>query len=153
NPCIRGQWEHVRHYQGKGNPQSIFVVDNVHSSTPRGTFDSLKCACLACCENPNAGGLAGTLCNPDDPTICGPQPRPAPANAIIFSGVGALKKLVSSNSKGKTSEQPVIFRVYIEDRSEPGGTLPGGAQKPPDIYCFQAWAVNGDPNSDANQTL
>jgi hypothetical protein len=33
----------------------------------------------------------------------------------------------------------VIFRVYIEDRSEPGGAHPGGAVEPADIYCFQAW--------------
>jgi hypothetical protein len=33
----------------------------------------------------------------------------------------------------------VVFRVYIEDRSEPGGGHPKGAVEPADIYCFQAW--------------
>ena len=33
----------------------------------------------------------------------------------------------------------MVFRVYIEDRSEPGGFHPKGAVEPADIYCFQAW--------------
>src|SRR5262249_8742886 len=44
NPCIRGQWEHVRHYQGKGNPRD--VVTAFHTVTPKGQFDALDCACL-----------------------------------------------------------------------------------------------------------
>src|SRR5262249_15468529 len=35
DPCIRGQWEHVRHYQGKANPSSYVEVDNFHSNTPQ----------------------------------------------------------------------------------------------------------------------
>jgi len=152
SPCIRGQWEHVRHYQGKANPQTVIAVDNFHSNTPKGIFDSLKCACLPCCENPDATGLVNGLCNPDDHKICGPEPRPAPANAIIFSGVGYIKTCDTANQKGKAAEQPVIFLVYIEDRSEPGGSHPGGANRPDDIYCFQAWALNGtDINSAQNQ--
>jgi hypothetical protein len=152
NPCIRGQWEHVRHYQGKANPQTVIAVDNFHSNTPKGIFDSLKCACLPCCENPDATGLVNGLCNPDDHKICGPEPRPAPANAIIFTGVGYIKTCATSNQKGKATEQPVIFMVYIEDRSEPGGSFPGGANRPDDIYCFQAWGLNGtNIDSPANQ--
>src|SRR5439155_11719284 len=37
------------------------------------------------------------------------------------------------------SSEWVAFRVYIEDRSEPGGGKAGGANPPADIYCFQAW--------------
>jgi len=141
DPCIRGQWEHVRHYQGKANPKSYVEVDNFHSNTPKGVFDSLQCACLPCCENPDAGGKVGNLCNPDDHKICGPMPRPAPANAIIFSGVGYLRTCATANQKGKGGSEPVIFRVYIEDRSEPGGQFPKGGKKPADIYCFQAWSL------------
>jgi len=146
DPCIRGQWEHVRHYKGKANPKSLFSVDNFHSNTPKGIFDSLQCACLPCCENPDAGGKVGNLCNPDDHKICGPMPRPAPANAIIFSGVGYISSCATANKKGGRSEA-VVFRVYIEDRSEPGGQHPGGGKKPADVYCFQAWsldAINGN---------
>jgi hypothetical protein len=153
--CIRGQWEHVRHYQGKANPQSAVEVDNFHSNTPKGIFDSLKCACLPCCENPNAGGVViGDLCNPDDHKICGPQPSPAPANAIIFSGVGFLRTCSTSAQKNNgNNAQAVIFRVYIEDRSEPGGSHPGGAKAPADVYCFQAWSISGNYTTAANIAL
>jgi hypothetical protein len=145
NPCIRGQWQHVRHYQGTGNPRDVFDM-NFHSVTPKGQFDSLSCACLGCCVDgtfipPTIGPLIHkfSLCNPDDHTVCGPQPRPAPANAIIFSGVGKLTP--TDDIQGGRSERAewVVFRVYIEDRSEPGGFHPKGAIEPADIYCFQAW--------------
>jgi hypothetical protein len=151
NPCIRGQWEHVRHYQGKANPQTTVSVDNFHSNTPKGIFDSLQCACLPCCEATEAGAtlaaIDGSLCNPDDHKICGPEPRPAPANAIIFSGVGYISSCETANQKGKAGRQAVIFRVYIEDRSEPGGNFPGGGKAPADVYCFQAWAISGQIDS------
>src|SRR6185503_5635805 len=94
NPCIRGQWQHTRHYQGQGKPRD--VVDSFHSGTPKGHFDTLKCACLPCCPDedgkhqPN-GNFLGTenhfqLCNKEDHRNCGPQPRPAPANALIWTG-------------------------------------------------------------------
>jgi len=99
NPCIRGQWEHVRHYQGNGNPRDV-VDMNFHSVTPKGVFDSLSCACLGCCDPetgafipPTIGPLVKkfAICNPDDrKNGCGPMPRPAPANAIIFSGIGRI---------------------------------------------------------------
>jgi hypothetical protein len=126
---------------GQGNPRDVIDM-NFHSVTPKGQFDSLSCACLGCCD-PTTGAFitpitVGELCNPDDHKVCGPQPRPAPANAIIFSGVGRLTPETDRGANGKNA-QWVIFRVYIEDRSEPGGFHPKGAIEPSDIYCFQAW--------------
>src|SRR5213078_4787777 len=103
NLCIAGQWQHTRHYAGKGNPRDEFELFNFHSVTPaKGTWDSLSCACLGCCVDgtfvpPTTGPLIHkfALCNPDDHKFCGPQPRPAPANAIIFSGVGRFKPFVT----------------------------------------------------------
>jgi len=149
NQCIAGQWQHTRHFQGQGNPRDEIELFNFHSVTPaKGVWDSLSCACLGCCDpatgvfiSPTFGPLIHkfALCNPDDHKVCGPQPRPAPANAIIFSGVGRFKPGVTdSNGNGKGAEW-VVFRVYIEDRSEPGGFHPKGAVEPADIYCFQAW--------------
>jgi len=144
NICIRGQWQHNRHYAGKGNKRDQFDVD-FHSNTPKGVFDSLLCACLGCCDQSTVPptflpGLLSVngLCNPDDHKICGPQPRPAPANAIIFSGIGTVSPADVTGVNGKLAEY-VVFRVYIEDRSEPGGFHPKGAVEPADIYCFQAW--------------
>jgi len=142
NPCIRGQWQHTRHYEGTANPRDVIDMD-FHSQTPKGQYDSLDCACLGCCD-PETGVfitpiIVNGLCNPDDHKVCGPQPRPAPANAIIFSGIGRVTP--TDDVKGSRAAQAewVIFRVYIEDRSEPGGGHPGGAVEPADIYCFQAW--------------
>jgi hypothetical protein len=140
NPCIRGQWEHNRHYQGKGNPRD--TVTALHTTTPKGQFDSLNCACLPCCSDgelipaTTGPGKKFELCNPDDHKICGPMPRPAPANALIWSGIGVLKRTTDDGNKGG---EWVILRVYIEDRSEPGGGHPGGSVNPADIYSFQAW--------------
>jgi hypothetical protein len=82
NPCIRGQWSHVRHWQGTGNPRDVFDM-NFHSTTPKGIYDSLLCACRAA---PSGMGLhppitIGRLCNPDD-LVCGPGPssRPTPSS-------------------------------------------------------------------------
>ena len=70
-----------------------------HSQTPKGQYDSLSCACLGCCDPASGAFIPPTvgpkihkfaLCNPDDHKVCGPQPRPAPANAIIFSGIGRI---------------------------------------------------------------
>jgi hypothetical protein len=146
NPCIRGQWEHQRHYndnRDKGSPKVVKeTISSFHTVTPKGQFDSLSCACLPCCTdgvtNPVVigPGKKFELCNPDDHKICGPQPRPAPANALIWSGVGVRKR---DGDTGANSGTWVIVRVYIEDRSEPGGGHPGGAVEPTDIYSFQAW--------------
>jgi len=147
NPCIRGQWQHTRHYQGNGNPRDVFDM-NFHSVTPKGQFDSLSCACLGCCDPTTGAFISPTfgplihkfaLCNPDDHKVCGPQPRPSPANAIIFSGVGKLTPTDDIRGGRPENAEWVIFRVYIEDRSEPGGFHPQGAIEPADIYCFQAW--------------
>jgi hypothetical protein len=142
NPCIRGQWQHVRHYVGNGNPRDVFDM-NFHTVTPKGVFDSLMCGCLGCCD-PETGAFispitVGSLCNPDDHKVCGPQPRPSPANAIIFSGVGRLTPEDDTRGPRADRSEWVIFRVYIEDRSEPGGFHPNGAVEPADIYCFQVW--------------
>jgi hypothetical protein len=155
NPCIRGQWEHNRHYPGKGNARDVITA--LHTVTPKGQFDSLSCACLPCCD-PDTGALIPAtigpgkkfeLCNPDDHKICGPMPRPAPANALIWSGIGVLKHADDNGNKGG---EWVILRVYIEDRSEPGGGHPGGSVDPADIYSFQAWRtgvpVSKKPNYD-----
>jgi len=147
NPCIRGEWEHQRHYQGNGNPRDVIDM-NFHSTNPKGVFDSLSCACLGCCDPvtgafipPTQGPLIHkyAICNPDDHKICGPQPRPAPANALIFSGIGRITPTDDISGPRANRSEWVIFRVYIEDRSEPGGAHPGGAVEPADIYCFQAW--------------
>jgi hypothetical protein len=131
---------------GKANPREIFDMD-FHSNTPKGIYDTLNCACLGCCDPatgafipPSQGPLIHKfqLCNPDDHKVCGPQPRPAPANAIIFTGIGKLSPASDTGVDQKRAEY-VVFRVYIEDRSEPGGGHPGGAVEPADIYCFQAW--------------
>jgi len=167
DPCIRGQWQHTRHYKGKGNPRHIIESD-FHSQTPKGSFDTLKCACLACCPDgagtdPVGGGDSGVfhpngkyeLCNPDDHKICGPQPRPAPANALIWSGMGTGKFITDGTTAGAANKlaEWLIIRVYVEDRSEPGGFHPKGSVDPADIYVFQAWrtgilvAKKADPNA------
>jgi hypothetical protein len=149
NPCIRGEWEHQRHYQGNGHPRDVIDM-NFHSQTPKGQFDSLSCACLGCCDPvtgafipPTQGPLIHKfqVCNPDDHKMCGPQPRPAPANALIFSGIGRLTPTDDVNGPRANRSEWVIFRVYIEDRSEPGGGHPNPSfpTEPADIYCFQAW--------------
>jgi hypothetical protein len=142
NPCIRGQWSHTRHYQGTGNPRDVIDM-NFHSTTPKGIYDSLNCACLGCCD-PETGAFitpitVGSLCNPDDHKVCGPEPRPAPANAIIWSGIGKMTPEDDVRGSRAAQAEWVVFRIYIEDRSEPGGHHPGGAIEPADIYCFQAW--------------
>ena len=119
---ICGQWQHVRH--GFNNRKQSF-----HTSY----FDSLRCACLAC------GTLTplpeGEVCNPED-RVCGPEPRRANANAIAVTGVGTMavtpgKKVVD-----------VVFRIYVEDRGEPGGSPFGHPSDPPDVYAIQLWVVN-----------
>ncbi|HXJ72134.1 MAG TPA: hypothetical protein VNM37_04755, partial [Candidatus Dormibacteraeota bacterium] len=145
DPCIRGEWEHNRHYQGTGNPQDT-IDTKFHSfqanvGPVKGVFDTLECACLGCCSDGQFIGsaIANGLCNPTDHKICGPEPRPAPANAIIFSGLGVFQPAACGASGKNQPLRWFVFRVYIEDRSEPGGLHPGGAKQPADVYCFQAW--------------
>jgi hypothetical protein len=129
--CITGQWEHVRHKK----------VGNFHGSS----FDSLMCACLGCV------GPDGTVyppevnevCNPDN-RVCGPEPRRAPANKICFSGVGNWQE-----ETGRRARRIALFRVDIEDRSEPGGNPPGQGNKedPADRYRIRIWVLtNGELN-------
>jgi hypothetical protein len=168
DPCIRGQWQHTRHYQGKGNPRHIIESD-FHSNTPKGIFDTLKCECLGCCLNEDGNSKKGPngnftgwdnlkfdVCNQEDHRVCGPVPRPAPANALIWSGVGTGKfitETVTTAAANKSTEW-MIIRVYVEDRSEPGGFHPKGSIDPSDVYVFQAWRTGilvvkkADPNAD-----
>jgi hypothetical protein len=147
NECIRGQWQHTRHYKGKGNPRD--VVDSFHTANPKGLFDTLNCACLPCCTNqqgevnqPN-GNFTGQdkfeICNKEDHRICGPQPRPAPANALIWTGLARSTPWDDEKGANSKNREYLVVRVYIEDRSEPGGGHPGGSIDPADIYSFQAW--------------
>src|SRR5205814_10013452 len=118
-PCIQGEWTHVRHVRPG-------LMGNFHGST----FDSLVCACLACAGDPGSGTVVGKLCNPGD-RICGPEPRRAPDNKICFTGVGDY-----AMTNGKRAKRSVIFRVDVEDRSEPGGT---NGPPPPDRYRIRLW--------------
>ena len=64
-----------------------------------------------------------------------------PPMRLIWTGLGRLQQDndIGSGTNTLTKAQWVVVRVYIEDRSEPGGGHPGGAIEPADIYCFQAW--------------
>ncbi len=127
--CIKGEWTHERHA-----PQSS---GNFHGRS----FDSLNCACLACAGDPDSGHVLDGLCNPGD-RICGPEPRRAPDNAICFSGVGDF-----APDGGGRSLRSVVFRVDVQDHSEPGG---GTGPLPPDRYRIRIWFLSGDdPSSPA----
>jgi hypothetical protein len=122
--CIHGNWEVVRHDKGSSS-------GNFHAKS----FDSLLCACLACPQDPNSGFVIGGLCNPGART-CGPEPRRAPANKICFSGVGDF-----TESSGQRIPRSVLFRVDIEDRSEPGNSHAGGGTPPPDRHRIRIWIL------------
>src|SRR5438128_588587 len=122
--CIAGEWTHVRHIRPG-------LFGNFHARS----FDSLMCACLPCPENPDVPGVVGSLCNPGD-RICGPEPRRAPANKICFSGAGNY-----APTNGPRAGRSVVFRVDVEDRSEPGGT---NGPPPPDRYRIRIWFVPAD---------
>ena len=129
---------------GKGLIGSFHATGNatVHQ------FDSLMCACLACDESLDSGGLVGVVCNRDD-RICGPEPPPAPANKICFSGVGDY-----TFTKGEKSVK-AVFRVDIEDHGEPAGK--GGRR--PDRYRIRLWILDTacgrsfDADSDQGRAL
>ena len=110
-------------------------MGNFHGST----FDSLVCACLPCAGDPGSGTVVGKLCNPGD-RICGPEPRRAPDNKICFTGVGDY-----TMTKGRRSSRTAIFRVDVEDHSEPGGT---NGPAPPDHYHIQLWLVPTNATAD-----
>jgi len=129
NPCIHGRWTHVRHVQGglRGNFHARF-------------FDTLDCACLDTNIGPGGvygpGTVTGGVCNKDDHKVAGPQPRPAPANKIVFTGVGDW-----ADPNGRRDSRATLFRVDIEDRSEPGGSHPGGQVSPADRYRIRIWVL------------
>jgi len=126
---IRGQWQHVRH--GSQDAKA-----NFHASS----FDSLMCACFE--EGSTPGVVVGEICNPGD-RVNGPEPRRAPANKICFSGVGKI-----SLGNGPRIF-PALFRVDIEDRSEPGGNGKP-SEAPADRYRIRIWVLPEDanPNDD-----
>ena len=121
--CLHGNWEHVRHSQAGSK-------GNFHSHS----FDSLMCACLACAGDPGSGVVVGDLCNPNDRT-CGPEPRRAPANKICFSGVGDY-----TMTSGGRVPRSVLFRVDIEDHSEPGNNGKP-SEDPSDRYRIRIWVL------------
>jgi hypothetical protein len=122
--CIQGNWEHVRH--AKGGRRA-----NFHAKS----FDSLLCACMG--DGSEPGIVIDGICNPDDKKNgLGPLPRKAPANKITFSGVGDY-----TCQKGGRAPRATLFRVDLEDRSEPGGFHPGGARDPADRYRIRMWVL------------
>ena len=121
--CIHGNWQVVRHIKGG-------TRGNFHAKI----YDSLMCACLGCPENPGSGMVIGDLCNPGD-RICGPEPRKAPANKICFSGIGDY-----TMTSGNRIPRSVLFRVDIEDRSEPGNNGKP-SEDPPDRHRIRIWIL------------
>src|SRR5207253_3418286 len=75
----------------------------------------------------------------------GPEPRRAPDNAICFSGVGDY-----TLTNGKRAGRSVVFRVDIQDHSEPGGSFPGGATPPPDRYRIRLWFLGNAKPTDSD---
>jgi hypothetical protein len=147
NACIRGEYQHVRHIKG-----GLMGTFHAASNGNQHDFDSLMCACLPCDYVDVASPFAG--CHPADRTYaaedatvdglchpgvrpCGPEPRRAPANKIAFSGVGSY-----TLNKGKKTDNMVVFRVDLEDRSEPGGAHPKGGKPPPDRYRMRMWIID-----------
>ncbi len=139
-PCIQGNWEHVRH-----NPNG--TKGNFHAKS----FDSLMCACLGCPEDPTSPVTLGDLCNPDN-RICGPEPRRAPANKITFSGVGDYVQ-----GPGRRGTRTVLFRVDLEDRSEPGNSGAQSNEVPFDRHRIRIWILTAAEldqlNNPADQLL
>ena len=159
NPCIRGEYQYIRHGSASkkgGKPFHFHAASNgrVHD------YDALLCACLPCdhadvpspfggChpadrtyldQDPTVPGKHFGLCNPGD-RVCGPEPRKAPAN-----------KLASSGATTK-ADQPCVFRIDIEDRSEPGGAHPKGGTPPPDRFRIRLWFVPSGMKIDSPAML
>jgi hypothetical protein len=130
NPCIHGRWTHVRHEQGglEGNFHGRF-------------YDTLDCACLETnydsnCMYPTAPVVNGVCGNRN----IGPLPRKAPANKIVFTGVGDW-----TCETGRRAPRSCLFRVDIEDRGEPGNAhalgADGKAGRVPDRYRIRIWVL------------
>jgi hypothetical protein len=156
NPCIHGRWTHVRHMQGglEGNFHARF-------------YDTLDCACLDTNTTPvtvtvpgvdgagaqtyvnlvyGPGTTVGNVCGNRN---IGPLPRPAPANKIVFTGVGDW-----ADPNGRRASRSVLFRVDIEDRGEPGNSHALGANgKPgrvPDRYRIRIWVLSDAELAELN---
>jgi hypothetical protein len=130
NPCIHGRWTHVRHVQGG-------LRGNFHARY----YDTLECACL---DTNIVDGFyaAGTA----DGEVCGnrnigPLPRKAPANKIVFTGVGDW-----ADPNGRRAPRATLFRVDIEDRGEPGNAHAqdrnGKPGRVPDRYRIRIWVLS-----------
>ena len=147
NPCIHGNWEHVRHNQG-GNE------GNFHAKV----YDTLECACLDTDYTPItlSAPIYGTnvlqtytnlLYGPATSVdgVCGnrsigPLPRKAPANKIVFTGIGDW-----TDTNGPRASRSTLFRVDIEDRGEPGNAHAqasnGKPGRVPDRYRIRIWVL------------
>jgi hypothetical protein len=143
DPCISGEWEHNRHLTAN----SLVGVLHASGNGNIHEFDSLLCACLPCPGDPGAVGVVGTLCNPKD-KVCGPQPSPAPANKICFSGVGDF-----TFSTGPRTVK-AVFRVDIEDHGEGNSAA---NPLPRDRYRIRIWLLDPncgrDPNPDSSTNM
>ena len=123
NPCIRGRWTHVRH-----------ALRGLSGSFHARFYDTFSCACLA--TNLDATGLySDGTCNPVDP-MPGLQPPLTPGNKAVFTGVGDW-----SAPNGLREPRSVLFRVDIEDRSEPGGAHSRGRKLTADRYRIRIWVL------------
>jgi hypothetical protein len=156
NPCIHGRWTHVRHMQGG-------LEGNFHARY----YDTLDCACLdtnyspATVTVPGVDGVGpqtyvnlvyGPATVVDG--VCGnrnigPLPRPAPANKIVFTGVGDW-----ADPNGRRAGRSVLFRVDIEDRGEPGNDHAldqnGKAGRVPDRYRIRIWVLSDQELAELN---
>jgi hypothetical protein len=130
---IQGNWQYDRKDPSRLNS---FKIGTFHAKE----FNSLICGCDESVAN-------ATNCDPDggefndpadfkDGKLCGnrlvgPEPRPAPANEICFSGKG---KWTPTNGK---KEYTVAFRVEAEDRGEPSQGR--NADDTCDVHQIRIW--------------
>jgi hypothetical protein len=132
--AIQGEWTHSRHKR-KGRFHASDYASLVCD------FDGGVCV-DGVCVGSDRDGLEckkNVDCAPPE----GPEPRPAPANIACFTGLGRIAR------NGGPRTDPVVFRVDVEDRGEPGGGQNAGEQD--DIYRIRMWE---DPGSDeARQAL
>ncbi|HXU79143.1 MAG TPA: hypothetical protein VN794_21370, partial [Methylomirabilota bacterium] len=135
NRCIRGRWTHVRH-------STAGLAGNFHARY----FDTLACACLGdglvntnTCEY-ELGVVVDGICNPVEADGNGHSAgRAAPANKIVFTGVGDW-----ADPNGIRKPRTALFRVDIEDRGEPGGAKPLDGERPADRYRIRIWVLTDD---------
>jgi hypothetical protein len=79
----------------------------------------------------------------------GPEPRPAPANKIAFTGVGDWQC-----EQGGREPRSCLFRVDIEDRGEPGNAhalaANGKQGRVPDRYRIRIWVLTDAERAELN---